>query len=118
MWTSHWLLAYEATRAKWLNLPNEDPFEFARKNTFFRELLAANVKFYNSQFTYSAPTSHTKNFEYATRTELYTSLNKLKKLIAKRLDRENTDIQIEFTEEEEALYEEFINSLQDNEFVY
>lgn len=118
MWTSHWLLAYEATRAKWLNLPNEDPFEFARKNTFFRELLAANVKFYNSQFTYPAPTSHTKNFEYATRTELYTSLNKLKKLIAKRLDRENTDIQIEFTEEEEALYEEFIDSLQDNEFVY
>lgn len=118
MWTSHWLLAYEATRMKWLNLPNEDPFVFARKNTFFRELLLKSVKFYNPQFTYTEPSPYTKNYEYATRTELYASLNKLKKLIAERLKREGVDAQTELTEEEEALYEEFVDILEENEFVY
>ena len=118
MWTSHWLLAYEATRMKWLNLPNEDPFEFARKNTFFRELLLKSVKFYNPQFIYAEPSPYTKNYEYATRTELYASLNKLKKLIAERLKREGVDAQAELTEEEEALYEEFVDILEENEFVY
>lgn len=118
MWTSHWLLAYEATRMKWLNLPNEDPFEFARKNTFFRELLLKSVKFYNPQFIYAKPSPYTKNYEYATRTELYASLSKLKKLIAERLKREGVDAQAELTEEEEALYEEFVDILEENEFVY
>lgn len=118
MWTSHWLLAYEATRMKWLNLPNEDPFEFARKNTFFRELLLKSVKFYNPQFIYAEPSPYTKNYEYATRTELYASLSKLKKLIAERLKREGVDAQAELTEEEEALYEEFVDILEENEFVY
>ena len=118
MWTSHWLLAYEATRMKWLNLPNEDPFEFARKNTFFRELLLKSVKFYNPQFIDAEPSPYTKNYEYATRTELYASLSKLKKLIAERLKREGVDAQAELTEEEEALYEEFVDILEENEFVY
>ena len=118
MWTSHWLLAYEATRMKWLNLPSEDPFEFARKNTFFQELLLKHVKFYNPQFTYTEPSPYTKNYEYATRTELYASLNKLKKLIAKRLKREGADAQADFTEEEETLYEKFVDILEENEFVY
>ena len=118
MWTSHWLLAYEATRMKWLNLPNEDPFEFARKNTFFRELLLKDVKFYNPRFTYAEPSPYTKNYEYATRTELYASLNKLKKLIAERLKREGVGAQTELTKEEEALYEEFVDILEENEFVY
>ena len=105
MWTSHWLLAYEATRMKWLNLPNEDPFEFARKNTFFRELLLKDVKFYNPRFTYAEPSP-------------YASLNKLKKLIAERLKREGVGAQTELTKEEEALYEEFVDILEENEFVY
>jgi hypothetical protein len=118
MWTSHWLLAYEATRMKWLNLPNEEPFEFARKNAFFRELLQKDVKFYDPQFAYTEPSPYTKNYEYATRTELYTSLSKLKKLIAERLKGESADAQTKFTEEEEALYEKFAGILEENEFVY
>ena len=118
MWSSHWLLAYEATRMKWLNLPGEDPFEFARKNTFFRELLTKKVKFYNPQFTYKEPSPYTKNYEYATRTELYASLDKLKKLIAERLKREGMGSESKFTKEEELLYEEFIDILEENEFIY
>ena len=118
MWTSHWLLAYEATRMKWLNLPNEAPFEYARKNAFFQELLQKGVKFYDPQFTYAEPSPYTKNYEYATRTELYTSLAKLKKLIAKRLKRDGAEAQAELTEEENALYEEFIDSFEENEFIY
>lgn len=118
MWTSHWLLAYEATRMRWLNLPSEDPFEFAKKNAFFNELIVKGVKFYDSQFTYEEPLPYTKNYEYATRTELYKSLNKLKKLIAERLKREGAGAQAELTEEEEVLYEEFIDIWEENEFVY
>ena len=118
MWTSHWLLAYEATRMRWLNLPSEDPFEFAKKNAFFNELIVKGVKFYDSQFAYEEPSPYTKNYEYATRTELYKSLNKLKKLIAERLKREGAGAQAELTEEEEVLYEEFIDIWEENEFVY
>ena len=118
MWTSHWLLAYEATRMKWLNLPGEKPFDYAKKNAFFQELLQKGVKFYDPQFTYAEPSPYTRNYEYATRTELYASLAKLKKLIAKRLKREGAASQTELTEEENALYEEFVNVFEESEFVY
>ena len=45
-------------------------------------------------------------------------LTKLKKLIAKRLKREGAASQTELTEEEAALYEEFVNVFEENEFVY
>ena len=118
MWTSHWLLAYEATRMKWLNFPGEAPFEFARKNTFFRELLLKSVKFYNPQFTYAEPSAYTQNYEYATRTELYAALRKLKKLIVERLKQGDTNAQKGLTKEEESLYEEFVEIFEENEFVY
>ena len=42
----------------------------------------------------------------------------MKKLIAKRLKRDGAEAQAELTEEENALYEEFIDSFEENEFIY
>lgn len=118
MWTSHWLLAYEATRMKWLNLPNEAPFEYARKNLFFRELLAVDVKFYDPQFTYQAPSQHSNKYEYATRTELYAALNRLKSAITERLRQGGEVEKGVLTEKEETLYKEFVDAFEKDEFVY
>ena len=66
----------------------------------------------------STPFRQPLNRTGLTRTELYASLTKLKKLIAKRLKREGAASQTELTEEENALYEEFVNVFEENEFVY
>lgn len=66
MWTSHWLLAYESTKNQWLKLPGI-PFEYAKKNSFFNELLNRNVKFYNPGFSYSNPPNKFHNPEFAKR---------------------------------------------------
>ena len=79
MWSSHWLLAYEATKNKWLNLPNR-PFEYAKKNTFFKTLIDNDVKFFDEEYTYSLNTPDT-NFEFATKSELYISIEKIKRII-------------------------------------
>lgn len=80
MWSSRWLLAYEANRNKWLNLP-DDPLEYAKKNAFFNELLNLKIKFFDCDYTYSLTEEPTVKYEYATRNELYQSVNMLKKLI-------------------------------------
>lgn len=46
------------------------------------------------------------------------ALNRLKKLIAERLEREGVNAKTELTEEEEALYEKFVDIFEENEFVY
>ena len=80
MWSSHWLLAYEATRNKWINLPDK-PFEYAKKNSFFKRLLECNVKFFDEDYTYSLADDKNTNFEFATRNELYKAINKIRGLI-------------------------------------
>lgn len=108
MWTSRWLLAYEADRNKWLNVDGKT-FEFARKNQFFKELLKRKVKFYDTDFMYPEPEERTRNYEFATRTELYAGINKLKKMIAKRLDNKEEQERLTMTSEEAELYEELVD---------
>ena len=81
-------------------------------------MTGGEVKFYNPQFTYAEPSAYTQNYEYATRTELYAALRKLKKLIAERLKQGDTNAQKGLTKEEESLYEEFVEIFEENEFVY
>lgn len=118
MWTSHWLLAYEATRMKWFNLPNEEPFEAAKKTSFFKDLLANKVEFYDHQFVYDEPSPRTKNYEYATRTELHECFNKLKNLISELSSQSGSDAQAMHTSEKDALFKKFIEIVEENEFVY
>lgn len=117
MWTSHWLLAYEADRNKWLNIGGKT-FEFARKNQFFKELLKRKVKFYDTDFIYPEPEERTKNHEFATRTELYAGMNKLKKMIAKRLDNKEEQNRLTMTPEEAELYEEIVDIWEQEETIY
>ncbi len=100
MWSSHWLLAYEATKNKWLNLPNK-PFEYAKKNTFFKVLIDNDIKFFDQDYTYSLNISDT-NYEFATKGELYDSNKKLKQSIVSNIKKlicnqqsSNSDIDIE-----------------------
>ena len=67
---------------------------------------------------HAEPSAYTQNYEYATRTELYAALRKLKKLIAERLKQGDTNAQKGLTKEEESLYEEFVEIFEENEFVY
>lgn len=117
MWTPRWLLVYEADRNKWLNVDGK-VFQYARKNQFFKELHARKVKFYDADFTYPELEKRTRNFEFATRTELYTALNKLKKLIEERLSNEGEGETIVLTPEEEELYEEFLDAWEQEEYMY
>lgn len=117
MWTSHWLLAYEADKNKWLNV-NGKVFKFAQKNQFFKELLAKNVVFYNPSFAYDEPIKKTRNYEYATRSELYSAINKLKKMINERLKKEGEQERLTMTPEEAELYEEFVHAWEQEETAY
>lgn len=46
MYSEIWILAYEATRNKWLNTSGKDVFDKAKKEPFFQELLKEDVFFY------------------------------------------------------------------------
>lgn len=132
LWTSHWLLCYEAERNHWLSADGR-VFDYARKNQFFKELLNKQVKFYDSSFVYDEPENKTTNFEYATRNDLNHVYKKLKKLIAKRdalsnnhqeSPQMNTHSQNAISEakpvedDEDQLYEELLAALEAEENVY
>ena len=117
LWTSRWLLAYEATRNKWLDLPNST-FEFAKKNQFFNVLLQNNIKFYDPDFSYGTATKYSRSYEYATRSELYSALKKLKKLLLSRLENPEKENNLPFTDGEEKIYRKFVEALQVDESIY
>ena len=83
MWSSHWLLSYEANRNKWLNFP-DDPFEYARKNSFFKSLLELDIKFFDVNFEYELPDESLSNLEFVTRSELYGTINKMRREILEK----------------------------------
>ena len=117
MWTSHWLLAYEATKNQWLKLPGI-PFEFAKKNKFFNELLVRNVKFYDPNFSYGNLHNETHSPEYATRSELYNALRKMKISIINQMKKVDVETQEAHTPELEDLFSKFVESLQSDETIY
>lgn len=117
MWTSHWLLAYESTKNHWLKLPGI-PFEYATKNYFFNELLIRNIKFYDPNFSYGNPPDHIHSPEFATRSELYIALQKMKKSILSHL-KDSVAEQPELpTPESEDIFNKFIEALQADETFY
>lgn len=79
LWSKHWLLAYEIGRNKWIN-----NFEYVEKNEFFNVLLNNEVGFYDSNYEYPNIIKNNMKYEYATRSELYANINKLRKLISNR----------------------------------
>ena len=64
------------------------------------------------------PSQKTKNYEYATRSEMYTALNRLKKKIMERLKKEGIVDRFEMIPDEEELYEEFVRAWEQEESVY
>lgn len=117
LWTAHWLLAYEANRNKWLSIPNS-PFEYAKKNQFFNVLLQNNVKFYDPSFSYDTVPKRSRSYEFATRSELYNALGKLKKSLIARLENPSDENTSQVTSEEDELYRKLIEALQVDESIY
>ncbi|MBR3836711.1 MAG: RNA-directed DNA polymerase [Clostridia bacterium] len=116
LWTSHWLLSYEATKNGWLNIDGHT-FDYANHNSFFSELIGKDIKFYDLEFSYEEKRAEGNKFEFATRSELYRALTKLKKA----LENERSSVRAEelLTEEEkENLYFEFLEALHREERGY
>ena len=116
LWTAHWLLAYEATRNGWLNIDG-CIFDYANKNQFFQELIRKGIKFYDPDFAYDEPQQHENKFEYVTRSELYSALNKLKQTI-KKYGRSGVIEEMLSEEELERLYDEIFWQIERDESVY
>lgn len=116
LWTEHWLLAYEATRNKWLNT-EMGVFDYATKNQFFAQLISKNIAFYDTEYSYEDTRTNKKNFEYATKTELRSALDKLKKAIM-IIAKNNEEKQIEFDDETENLFLDFVYALEREETGY
>ena len=121
MWSSHWLLAYESNRNKWLNLPN-NPAEYAKKNAFFNVLLKKNIRFFDGDYTYSLSEDTFSSYEYATRSELKDSINKLKRLIRRANKRVLDEMKQESTsseaEKEDAIYDRIIELVEKESTFY
>lgn len=67
---------------------------------------------------YDAPAKKTRNYEYATRSELYSAINKLKKMIDRRLKEAGDQGCLAMTPEETELCEEFVRAWEQEETVY
>ena len=100
MWTSHWLLAYEADYNKWLTIDG-DSFTCARKNQFFKALMDNKIKFYDSEFTYEKSNEYSRNYQYVTRTDLHSVVNQLKNDIIRWLGDKKTEEDMTNIEEDE-----------------
>ena len=116
LWTEHWLLAYEATRNKWLNT-EMGVFDYATKNQFFAQLISKNIAFYDTEYSYEDTRTNKKNFEYATKNELRDALDKLKKAMM-IIAQNNEEKQIEFDDETENLFLDFVYALEREETGY
>lgn len=115
MWSEHWLLSYEADRMKWLNFSG-DLFGYARKNQFFKTLLINHVRFYNESFSYDAPNAPVRGrYDLVTRADLNRALLQLKKTILSRLKNSHGEEDTNLTPEENHMYEEFTQMLDDSE---
>lgn len=117
MWSEHWLLAYEADLNKWLKIDGK-PFELARKTPFFTHLISKKIKFYDPAFTYGESTTTTRSYEYATRRELYATINKLKLSLNEHFKELGDGKTLEWNETEKTLYEKILDIWSENEMIY
>lgn len=116
MWSSHWLLAYEAERKKWLKFPGE-PFELAQKNQFFKRLLQEKVYFYDDEYTYNPPNREKAGkYSVVSYADLNRALGRLKKSLIAHIRQEH-ELQEEMAEED-RLFEEFVYALENDEKIY
>lgn len=76
------------------------------------------MKFYNPGFSYSNPSNKFHNPEFATRSELYNALRKMKKSILEQLEGAGLETPSSLTPEEEDLFSKFIEALQADETIY
>ncbi len=116
MWSSHWLLAYEAERRKWLKFPGS-PFELVKKNPFFKRLIEDGVYFYDDNYTYNPPNKEVAGkYSVVSYADLNRALNRLKKALISHMER-GQQLQEE-QEEENRLFEEFVYALENDEKLY
>lgn len=112
LWTQFWLLSYESTRNKWLKY-KDHPFEYAKKNQFFKKLLQLNIKFYDENFEYKDVSSSSSGIEFVTRKEVYQLLGHLRKLINSVKSKEDS-----IDEESKSICNKIVELLNDENSQY
>lgn len=80
LWSKIWLLTYQAELNDWLNT-DKIKLEYAKNDLFFRELLARNIKFYDTNYIYKLDQVSTNVDTYITRKEFADCIKEMKKAI-------------------------------------
>lgn len=116
LWTEYWLLAYEATLNKWLN-NGKQVFDYARKNQFYKELLAKKIRLYNPEFTYDESVTKTSLSGYVTKAEMYDTLKKLKASLTNNLKNNIDQTKHELTDEENDMFDKLSQEIIGGEYI-
>lgn len=95
LWTKEWLLAYEADFNLWLNINNEK-FEYARNNPYYKNLIKNKINFYDKEFEYSKETTKYNLTQYITKEEFLLYTSKIENLLEK-MKAEMDDLEFEQT---------------------
>lgn len=82
LWTQYWLLAYEADLHKWLNV-DEEKFEYARNDPFFKSLIKSKIVFYDVDYNYNNLSESQKSVQYVTKEEFLNYMEKINKLLVR-----------------------------------
>lgn len=106
LWSQYWILAYEIDFNEWAKDYGRK-FEWARNDTFFKNLVNNKINFYDKAFSYKIENNKNINNEYLTKKEFYIHINKLKKMIS-NLPKISETESIESVEEE---FEDFKNRI-------
>ena len=119
LWTSHWLLVYEAERNNWLQL-SEGSSTYIQRAPFFRKIHSLHVCFYDSNFAYNVSEGYSGGLKFVTQRELLRIITKLQKMLSDRIKSVNSSVENgnKLTDRESKLFEEYVHMFEETERIY
>ncbi|MBN3015784.1 hypothetical protein JXX18_08145 [Ruthenibacterium lactatiformans] len=119
LWTSHWLLVYEAERNNWLQL-SEGSSTYIQRVPFFRKIHSLHVCFYDSNFAYNVSEGYSGGLKFVTQRELSRIITKLQKMLSDRIKSVNSSVENgnKLTDRESKLFEEYVHMFEETERIY
>lgn len=119
LWTSHWLLVYEAERNNWLQL-SECSSSYTHANPFFKKIHSLQVAFYDSHFAYNISEVYSNELKFVTQRDLSRIIKKLQKMLSAHAKSSNLSGNSvdKLTDEESRLFEEYVHTFEETELIY
>lgn len=118
LWTSHWLLVYEAERNNWLQL-SEGPSPYIQMAPFFKKIHSLHVFFYDPDFAYNVSEGYSGGLKFVTQRELSRIITKLQKMLSDRMKSANQmGGDNKLTDTESKLFEEYVHTFEEAERIY